>query len=115
MTVRRQRAGETKGGARGTRLGWWSDKDSKQDVLGDLAGDIHTGSAVIRSGRTLDEMAKYVYYENGSIGPGPLEEVPEEGRALHGDRVIAAAIINKARKKAPSLKPVARTAPVIVQ
>lgn len=72
--------------------GWLSSRFTKRTLLQGWGRGIRSGGVDIRSRACLNEALTYVYYEDGSIGPGHLRDETTGAREAHGDRVIAAAI-----------------------
>jgi len=92
---------------RGHRKGWHSTNETKQDLLYSyresialtFRQDTEDRRFINPDGDAMHEAEGYIFYPNGkSIGPAKL--VQEEGGAVaaHGDRVIADALCNLARR-----------------
>ena len=92
--------------------GWWSNRDSKIEVLGDYRAALAQDQFRNPSQPALEEAAEYVWYENGGVGPGELQEEKGDARSTHGDRVIADALAWHASLWAPRMSP-PRRAPVV--
>lgn len=82
----------------GTRLdgrsrnyGWRSGRREKRVLLQHLGGALQRDAVRIYSAACLDEMLSYVFFEDGSCGPGHTRDESSGAREAHGDRVIAAA------------------------
>jgi hypothetical protein len=104
-----QRREGSKGERKGRKYGWHSSRGMKADRLGDLrAGMVDLKSQkrriIIRSVAGLDEMGRYVYMEDGSIGPDTQIDVTSGARAAHGDRVIAYMLCLMAKTEASRFK-----------
>ena len=78
-------------GGIGAKYGWYSNRNNKALLLSNLRRALARGELILHSEESISELEQYIYFKNGSVGPAKLIEEPEEGRALHGDRVIAAA------------------------
>ena len=75
---------------RATRsYGWRSDRRSKRILLSALSRAMVRNEITIHSEAGLREMLEYVYFEDGSIGPGTMRDERTGARESHGDRVIA--------------------------
>ena len=89
--------------------GWHSTSDAKIDLLQDL--DIALGQAIRGSKahnsfithdeEVLKELESYINYESGGVGPAGLAKDSSGARKAHGDRVIPAGLVLKARKLQP--------------
>ncbi len=88
-----------------TTPGWDSSLQAKHDLLEDYRGAMATDEFINYSVESLDEAAEYVFYDNGSIGPGKLKDESMNARATHGDRVIADALAWLGAQVAPRMKP----------
>lgn len=73
------------------RIGWYSTREKKADLLGDLRRALARDELVIHNEATVTELEQYIYYPSGSVGPSGLVNEADGARAAHGDRVIAAA------------------------
>lgn len=71
------------------KLGWWNSQQTLRDGAEGLRGAYAAGEFIDPSELAVQEAMKWVRYDGGSIGPGPLEFESIEARATHGDRVIA--------------------------
>lgn len=82
------------------KWGWSSNTNSKSDLLGEfgiaLSEGLKTNSnyykVIIHDRDLLDELYRYVYYEDGDIGSSEFQDVTSGARKRHGDRVIAAGL-----------------------
>lgn len=92
--VYRQRKLKERGKARKKDVGWWSDRNSKRTLLGELRGTLGRSELTVHCERSMVEAEQYINYESGGVGPSSLTEEPEGARATHGDRVIALAGAN---------------------
>lgn len=78
-----------RGQKRTKEYGWRSGRREKRALLNGLSRAMNRGEIIIRSIAGLSEMLEYVYYDDGSIGPGLLRDELTGARDAHGDRVIA--------------------------
>jgi len=81
--------------------GWRSDRKGKRVLLSGLSRAIIRNEINIPSKQGLAEMLEYVYYPDGSIGPGHMHDETTGARESHGDRVIAYAGVVYMRQEAP--------------
>lgn len=82
------------------RRGWWSNTQSKMDLLSEL--DVAVGCAAhnetsykclkIQDKATIDEMETYIQMPSGNILPSTSLSDSSGASASHGDRVIACAL-----------------------
>jgi len=78
--------------------GWWSTKQTKITLLGELMQAMGTGaepgkSATWRSESLIEECEHYVMTAGGVMHRGQTDsDDPNEGEGTHGDRVVAAGI-----------------------
>jgi len=96
-----QRATGQKTDRKSRRYGWRSDRRNKRIILSSLLRAITRDEVIIRSEDGIKEMLEYVYYEDGSIGPGLMRDERTGARESHGDRVIAYAGCVFLRNEAP--------------
>jgi len=73
------------------RMGWFSTRRSKENLLGDLRRAMARGEVTFHEGALIAEAEQYVYYPSGAVGPAGLVAETDGARSAHGDRVIAAA------------------------
>jgi len=86
--------------------GFTTTTHSKAVILGELNGDMGSGTFLNPSERALREAGRYVYYATGGgLGPAQLEQESADAHATHGDIVMADAILNRAMKLAGRVKP----------
>lgn len=78
------------------RFGWVSNRERKRDRLAELRADMARGEFVNPSLAAIEEARSYVLYDDGAVGPASLTEEPGSARAVHGDRVIADAMLDLA-------------------
>jgi len=83
--------------------GWRSDRRQKEWMLRELDRSLTKGDITIRSRACLDEMLGYVRYDTGEVGPGTMKDEVTGARESHGDRVIAHAGANMARREVPEM------------
>lgn len=84
----------TRGERKSRKYGWHSSRPLKIDRLGDLRAALvdtprHRRRITIHSDAGLDEMGRYIYMDDGSVGPDTVCDMISGARASHGDRVIA--------------------------
>ena len=87
-----------------TSPGWDSSRQAKYDLLEDYRGALASDEYINPSTEALDEAAEYLFYDDGSIGPGKLKDENANARATHGDRVIADALAWMAAQTAPRMR-----------
>lgn len=68
--------------------GWRSGRREKRVLLSGLSRAMVRDDIVIPFVDGLYEMLEYVFYDDGSIGPGQLADETSGARESHGDRVI---------------------------
>jgi len=81
---------------RGQKRGWYSNRESKYDLLLELrialAAGINPNSVgrklIVHEEASLTEYEDYLFYENGDIGLSTCMDDTSGARAAHGDRVI---------------------------
>lgn len=83
--------------------GWHSNKESKRTLLGLLSKALKERSCIIRSAQMIREARQYIFTTTGSIvfSRAAKTEVATEAGDSHGDRVIAAALMNMAYTERP--------------
>lgn len=81
--------------------GWRSDRKGKRVLLSSLSRALIRDELIVPSRQGLAEMLEYVYYPDGSIGPGHMQDETTGARESHGDRVIAYAGVVFMRQEAP--------------
>lgn len=81
--------------------GWHSNRNRKEKVAGSFRKALTTDEFINPSTEALQEAAEYVFFDGGALGPARLKDEPEQGRALHGDRVIADMLLHMAMKEEP--------------
>jgi len=84
----------SRGERKGRRYGWHSTRPLKIDRLGDLRAAMvdrpgQRRRIIVHSDVCLDEMGRYIYMDDGSVGPDTVSDMISGARASHGDRVIA--------------------------
>lgn len=90
-----QRKEGVRGERRTRRYGWHSTRQTKMSRMTDLRAAMTITSRQpeprikITSAAGCAEMYRYIYMDDGSIGPDSVAEVASGARANHGDRVIA--------------------------
>ena len=91
----------TRGNKRSKAYGWRSSRQTKRILLAMISRDLMHFRAVIHSRECLAEALGYVYFKDGSIGPGTQEDLTSGARESHGDRVIAAGCALLGIREAP--------------
>lgn len=73
------------------KQGWWSTRDTKQQLLYDYRMHLEEGQTVAHCKQAIEELAAYVHSTDGDIvNPKSLNlDDPTGARANHADRVIA--------------------------
>ena len=84
-----QRSTGAKTDKRTRKYGWRSDRRNKRIFLSTLSKSLSREEVKVPSLDGLKEMLEYVYFEDGSIGPGTMRDEKTGARESHGDRVIA--------------------------
>lgn len=81
--------------------GWFTTKDNKRVLLGDLRRAESTGEFINRSAEAVEERRHYVHLSSGSIAHSRsvTTEDPTGARDNHGDRVIADALAYRGSKE----------------
>jgi len=69
--------------------GWHSSRESKLSAISRYAQALATDDIIIHCIESLHEARQYVYYDDGSCGPGYMRDITTGARDTHGDRVIA--------------------------
>jgi len=85
--------------------GWHSNRNSKELILGEYRAALAKREFVNHSAEAIREATEYIYYPSGGIGPSQLVEETGAARQTHGDRVIADAVVNRARVEQPKARP----------
>lgn len=91
--------------------GWWSNDQSKVDVLEDYRGALAMDKFRNPSPEAIDEAAQYIWFENGGVGPGQLQNEKADAHATHGDLVIGDALAWHAALWAPRMSTSRRQPP----
>ncbi len=96
-------------GVRGDRAtqqyGWMSGRREKRVLLGNLDRALTRSEIKIPSRDGLKEMLEYVFFDDGSIGPGHMRDETTGARMAHGDRAIAYGGVVMLRVEAPQFIP----------
>lgn len=92
---RRKAGGET--GDPSNKLGWWTRTENKREMLADLSWALGTGNFIARSRELLDECRYYRYISDKEVAhtQSTVMADPTGARTNHGDRVIAASVVNQ--------------------
>lgn len=94
------------------KLGWWSDEQSKPDLLEAYRSALARDDFRNPSREALEEAMTYVWWETHmGIGPGWLQDEGQDAKRTHGDRVIADAVAWHISHYAPQTKPRKPVAP----
>ncbi len=91
--------------------GWFSNPQSKRDMLLKLAAAMKRDEFRNPSKRALEEAGSYVWYDNGSAGVGEREDDSTGAKAAHGDIVIADMLALYGSEQWHRCKPPEREAP----
>lgn len=84
-----------------TRWGWHSSTSKKEMLLGEYREALKTHKIINPCNEALTECLDYVYDASGRLEPGITGEEAQGGTALHGDHVIADALLILGRSKLP--------------
>lgn len=91
--------------------GWRSDRRGKRILCAGLQRAMGREEVRIPSRPGLEEALEYVYFDDGSIGPGTLLDKTTGARESHGDRVIGYAGAVFMRREAPHFEPESESYP----
>lgn len=95
-----------------TKWGWHSSDSKKEILLGEYRDALKTNAIINPCKEGLDEALDYTYDDKGKIEPGSRGVEEGGGSALHGDHVIADALVVRGRQSLPKgEKPVEVKAP----
>jgi hypothetical protein len=86
------------------RWGWASSPARKEMLLGMYREALKLGSLINPCKEALDEALDYVYDDHGRIEPGTVGSEEGGGGALHGDHVIADALVLLGRADMPKVE-----------
>lgn len=89
-----------KGDPKTPRWGWHSSPARKEMLLGEYREALKNDEIINHCKESLDEALEYSYNDKGQIEPGVKSE-EGGGTALHGDHVIADALLVLGRKELP--------------
>jgi len=95
---------------RTNKYGWSNSRESKADLLGELQIALKEGikehpdhrSLRIYCEELVNELNRYIYFEDGTIDISERLDETSGARSRHGDRVIAAALCVLGMKEQPS-------------
>lgn len=87
------------------RWGWHSSTSKKEMLLGEYREALKLNTVINPCEESLNEALEYVYDEHGRLEPGQMGEEAGGGSALHGDHVIADALLVMGRKELPKTEP----------
>lgn len=106
-----QRAEGTKGHERTNRMGWNSNRDTKEKLLA-LYREALAGDHVIQHcEEALNECLGYIYDETGALVSEKVKDESSGARELHGDHVIADALTVLGAEESPGVKKLNAVAP----
>lgn len=91
------------------RYGWRSGRTEKRLLLASLDRALRRDEIILRDSSLMTEMMEYVFFDDGSIGPGLLRDETSGARESHGDRVISAALCVIGRSFTPTFEPSKKT------
>ena len=94
-----------RGDRRTLQYGWTSGRREKRILLGNLDRALTRQEIKIQSRDGLREMLEYVFYDDGSVGPGHMRDETTGARLAHGDRCLAYAGAVMLRAEAPQFIP----------
>lgn len=84
------------------KWGWHSSDAKKEILLRDYREALKANEIINPCNEALSEAQDYVYDDNGKIEPGSLGVEEGGGKALHGDHVIADALLVAGRRDLPT-------------
>jgi len=79
--------------------GWPATRVNKQLLHGDYRRDLSLGQFLNPSAQAVAELLEYIVDQDGSPLHEKLADEPSGARLAHGDRVVADALVNLARKE----------------
>jgi hypothetical protein len=85
-----------------TKWGWHSSDAKKEILLRDYREALKLNQIINPSKEALSEALDYVYNDKGKIDPGVMRGEDGGGTALHGDHVIADALVVVGRAGIPT-------------
>jgi hypothetical protein len=91
--------------------GWPATRVNKQLLHGDYRRDLGLGKFLNPSAQAVAELLEYIVDQDGSPLHEKLAEEPSGARLAHGDRVVADALVNLARKEQPHYRAPERPIP----
>jgi hypothetical protein len=94
-----------------TRWGWSSSPTKKETLLGEYREALKTGRIINPCSESLDEANEYIYDDHGRLEPGTVGAEDGGGKALHGDHVIADALLLQGQKDLPKTEKVEEIRP----
>jgi hypothetical protein len=122
--MRRNVSGDARidiGASESDKLGWNSSPKTKWDAFSTLRADMCESRVMVRSEQAINELAGYTVDELGNVkSPYDLRtsfDAPEGARTPHGDRGVALALANLARRAVAgtiTIDPAPRGAPTSV-
>jgi hypothetical protein len=99
-----QKSVESKSSEKTDRWGWHSTPARKELLIGAYRDALAQGLIINPCKEALDEALDYVYDSSGRIEPGSLGVEEGGGHALHGDHVIADALLVEGRRELPAFE-----------
>ena len=87
------------------RWGWASSPARKEMLLGEYREALKLGTIINPCEAALNEALDYVYDDSGRLEPGTFGAEEGGGKALHGDHVIADALLVEGKKSLPRTEP----------
>ena len=86
------------------KLGWWSTQDTKQVMFSNLSQATREGTFITYCEDGVDEMAAWIFDDQGKMVCGTLRDQSTGAQARHGDRAIGYGLCVFARSEAPSFE-----------
>jgi hypothetical protein len=87
------------------KWGWHNSDTKKEVLLREYREALHLNEIINPCREALNEALDYVYDEKGKIEPGVMGSEEGGGTALHGDHVIADALVIVGRRGLPKTEP----------
>jgi len=108
-----ERPTDRAGAASSQKLGFHTNRERKQDVLGDYRDALARDEFKNPSAAALEEAMMYVYGEEaGQVLPGHMQGADGNAMETHGDRPIADAMANHGARHTGRCKPPERKVPI---
>lgn len=80
------------------QLGWFNTKYELQQLFTELQDDMGSGACIVRSAECIMELDSFIFDDNGVIVTDLTADMNTGAREAHGDRGIAAGIMNRIRR-----------------